>query len=147
MADIPGDHLAECRALVRELGLEDVFLLPGFAADVRPYLEDTDVVVVPSVYPDPLPRTVIEAMAYGCPVVATAVGGVAEMIRDGVDGALLPADVTPEALAASMRGYVLDPSRRAREGEAARASVEASFSAKAHGAAILAQIDAAVATR
>ena len=139
-ADIPGDHLAECRALVRELGLDAVFLLPGFASDVRPYLEDTDVVVVPSVYPDPLPRTVIEGMAYECPVVATNVGGVGEMIRDGVDGALLPADVTVDALADAMLGYLRDPARRAREGSAARSSVREGFSASAHGAQIYREI-------
>lgn len=146
-ADIPGDHLGECRALVRELGLEGVFLLPGFAADVRPYLEDTDVVVVPSVYPDPLPRTVIEGMSYACPVIATAVGGVAEMVRDGVDGVLLPPDATPDALADAMLRYLRDPARRAREGALARASVLEHFSARGHGEAILAQIDAALATR
>lgn len=146
-ADIPGDHLGECRALVRELGMDDVFLFPGFAADVRPYLEDMDVAVVPSVYPDPLPRTVIEGMAYGCPVIATAVGGVAEMVRDGVDGVLLRADASPDALADAMRGYLRDSVRRAREGEVARAAVLERFSARGHGEAILAQIDAALATR
>ncbi len=143
-ADIPGDHLAECRALVRELGLDDVFLLPGFASDVRPYLEDTDVVVVPSAYPDPLPRTVIEGMAYGCPVVATNVGGVGEMIRDGVDGALLPASVSADALADALLAYLRDPARRAREGEAARAAVLEGFSASAHGAQIYREITAAM---
>lgn len=146
-ADIPGDHLGECRALVRELGLDDVFLLPGFAADVRPYLEDMNVVVVPSVYPDPLPRTVIEGMAYGCPVVATAVGGVAEMIRPGVDGALLPADASDAQLASEMERYLLDPARVAREGAAARESVCARFSATAHGEAIWAEISAALRPR
>ncbi len=139
-ADIPGDHLAECRALVQELGLDEVFLLPGFASDVRPFLEDTDVVVVPSVYPDPLPRTVIEGMAYACPVVATNVGGVGEMIRDDVDGALLPADVSADALADVMLAYLRDPERRAREGAAARASVLEGFSASAHGAQIYREI-------
>ncbi|MEZ4392620.1 MAG: glycosyltransferase family 4 protein [Polyangiales bacterium] len=146
-ADIPGDHLRECRELVAQLGLEGVFLLPGFAADVRPYLEDTDVVVVPSVYPDPLPRTVIEGMAYGCPVIATAVGGVAEMIRPGVDGSLLPADASDEQLASEMERYLLDPALVAREGAAARESVRARFSATAHGEAIWAEISAALARR
>lgn len=143
-ADIPGDHLSECRALVRSLGLEGTFLLPGFAPDVRPYLEDSDVVVVPSVYPDPLPRTVIEGMAFGCPVIATDVGGVGEMVRDGLDGTLVPGDVTPEGLAAVMLDYLRDAPRRAREGEAARAAVLAGFSARAHGERILREINAAL---
>lgn len=146
-ADIPGDHLNECRALVRELKLDEAFLLPGFAADVRPYLEDTDVAVVPSVYEDPLPRSVIEAMAYGCPVIATAVGGVAEMIRDGVDGSLLPANASAAQLADAMGAYLRDPERLSREGERARESVCARFSASAHGEAILNEIRAALSPR
>jgi glycosyltransferase involved in cell wall biosynthesis len=87
-----------------------------------------------------LPRTVIEGMAYECPVIATNVGGVGEMIRDGVDGALLPADVSVDALADVMLAYLRDPDRRAREGAAARASVLEGFSASAHGAQIYREI-------
>lgn len=139
-ADIPGDHLGECRSLVRACGLEGVFLFPGFTADVRPWVEDFDVVVLPSVYPDPLPRTVIEGMAYGCPVVAFDVGGVGEMVRSGETGALLPESTTPEALADVMLGYLRDPARVAREGARARAVVVEAFDARQHARKIHAQI-------
>ncbi|MEZ4405454.1 MAG: glycosyltransferase [Polyangiales bacterium] len=142
-ADIPGDHLGECRALVRELGLEGRFHFPGFADDVRPALEDFDVVVLPSVYPDPLPRTVIEGMAYGLPVIAFDVGGVAEMVRDGETGALLRSHDVP-ALTAAMLAYASDPERRAREGAAARELATSAFDGRAHGKAIGAQIKKAV---
>lgn len=46
-AHIPGDHLGECRALVKECGLEGVFAFPGFSADVRPWVEGFDVRGVP----------------------------------------------------------------------------------------------------
>jgi len=139
-ADIPGDHLGECRSLVKECGLEGVFLFPGFTADVRPWVEDFDVVVLPSVYPDPLPRTVIEGMAYGCPVVAFDVGGVGEMVRSGETGALLPERTTPEALADVMLGYLRDPARVAREGARAREVVVEAFDARQHARKIHAQI-------
>jgi glycosyltransferase involved in cell wall biosynthesis len=146
-ADIPGDHLGECRALVRACGLEGVFMFPGFAADVRPWVEDFDVVVLPSVYPDPLPRTVIEGMAYQCPVIAFDVGGVGEMVRDGETGSLLPSNGTPEALAEAMLAYLRDPVRVRREGVRAREVVVEAFDARQHGRKIYAQIVEAVRQR
>ncbi|MFO0651424.1 MAG: glycosyltransferase [Polyangiales bacterium] len=146
-ADLPGDHLGECRALVRELGLEREFLFPGFTADVRPWVEDFDVVVLPSVYPDPLPRTVIEGMAYNCPVIAFDVGGVGEMVRDGETGTLMGPDPSPEALADVMRSYLRDPERVRREGAKARDAVVEAFDARHHAQKIHAQILAAAHTR
>jgi glycosyltransferase involved in cell wall biosynthesis len=139
-ADLPGDHLGECRALIRELGLDAVFTMPGFVADVRPWLEDFNVVVLPSVYPDPLPRTVIESMAYTTPVIAFDVGGVGEMVRDGETGTLMSPSPTPEQLAEVMLSYLRDPARVVREGEQARRSVESRFNARAHAQSIAAEI-------
>ena len=146
-ADLPGDHLGECRKLVRELDLDTHFFFPGFAADVRPYLEDFDVVVLPSVYPDPLPRTVIEGMAYGCPVIAFNVGGVGEMVRDGETGTLMGAAPSPEELADVMLAYLRDPGRVRREGAQARDSVIEAFDARGHGRAIQREILRAAASR
>jgi glycosyltransferase involved in cell wall biosynthesis len=128
--DIAPDHLAECRALVGELGLKRWITFLGFKKDVIPYVRDFDVAVVPSVYPDPLPRAVIESMALGKPVVAFDVGGVAEMMKDGTTGALVrgtPPDV--DALAGQMVRYFRDADLRARQGRAARDHVERDFSA------------------
>ena len=143
-ADLPGDHLAECRALVSECGLEGRFLFPGFTEDVRPWLQDFDVVVLPSVYPDPLPRTVIEGMAYERPVVAFDVGGVGEMVRDGSTGTLLPPSPSATVFADAMLAYLRDPERLHREGVAAREAVIAGFGGSAHGRAIQAQIERAL---
>lgn len=126
--DIQPDHLGECRALVRDLGLEKIFTFTGFVSDVKPYVADFDVAIVPSVYPDPLPRAVIESMALGKPVVAFDVGGVAEMLRGGETGALVrgePPDV--EGLAEQFLRYLRDPALRARQGKAGRARVERDF--------------------
>ncbi len=131
-ADMRPDHLEECRALVRELGIEERFTFMGFQIDVKPYVADFDVAVVPSVYADPLPRAVIESMAMGKPVVAFDVGGVAEMLRHGEDGALVrgsPPDVP--GLAREMLRYARDPGLRARHGEAARQRILRDFDSRA----------------
>jgi glycosyltransferase involved in cell wall biosynthesis len=126
--DLRPDHLAECRALVRELELEERVHFIGFRRDVKPYVAAFDVAVVPSVYPDPLPRAVLESMALGKPVVGFDVGGVAEMVKDGETGALVrgePPDVP--GLAAAMLRYARDARLRARHGETARARVVRDF--------------------
>jgi glycosyltransferase involved in cell wall biosynthesis len=135
--DFAEDHRAECVALAERLGISDRVRFIGFRSDVRPYIGDADVVVVPSVYPDPLPRAVIEGMALGKPIVAFDVGGIGEMLDEGVQGALVrgtPPDV--EGLAAAMLRCFREPERRRAQGEAARARVLRDFDGRAHGARI-----------
>ena len=62
----------------------------GFAKDVRPYLKKCSVFVLPS-YHEGLPRSVIEAMAVGRPIITTNVPGCRETVTDGVNGFLVPA--------------------------------------------------------
>jgi len=69
-----------------------------------------------------LPNVVLEAMASGCAVVATPVGGVPEVLRDGVDGLLYPPGDVP-MLAAQLRRLLLDPALRAGLGQAGRSRV------------------------
>jgi glycosyltransferase involved in cell wall biosynthesis len=77
-----------------------------------------DVVVVPSVWPEPLSRVLIEAMSFGRAVVATRVGGSPELVADGVTGRLVaPRD--PAALAAAAIDLLRDPALRARLGATA----------------------------
>lgn len=85
-----------------------------------------DVVVVPSVWPEPLSRVIMEAMHFGRPVVATAVGGSPEAVEDGVTGLLVPRN-DPVALADAVVALLRDPARRARMGAAARARVATAF--------------------
>ncbi len=146
--DFRPDHVEECRALARELGIAAQFRMLGFRDDVRPLVADFDVAVVPSVYADPLPRSVIESMSLGKPVIAFDVGGVVEMIDDGVTGALVPfAPDSPaegiERLAGAILRYARDPVLRARQGRAARERVEREFDARAHAARIQNEIVAA----
>ncbi len=138
--DFRPDHVEECRALAAELGIAGQFRMLGFRDDVRPLVADFDVAVVPSVYPDPLPRSVIESMAMRKPVIAFDVGGVVEMVEDGVTGAIVhfaPEDAgSVERLAGTMLRYARDADLRSRQGRAARERVERDFDARAHAARI-----------
>ncbi len=127
--DYEPDHLAECRALITKLGLDQNVKFVGFRADVKPYVGDFDVAVVPSVYADPLPRAVIEGMACGKPVIAFDVGGVAEML-DASCGQLVrgtPPDVP--GMAAAFFRYFRDPELRRAQGKNARARIVVDFDA------------------
>jgi glycosyltransferase involved in cell wall biosynthesis len=70
-------------------GLAGRFVLAGFRADLDQYIPWLDVMALPS-YTEGLPNVVLEACAAGVPVVATAVGGVPEVIEDGENGYLVP---------------------------------------------------------
>jgi glycosyltransferase involved in cell wall biosynthesis len=147
--DFRPDHVAECTALAAELGMGGLFHLLGFRADVRPLVADFDVAVVPSVYADPLPRSVMESMALAKPVVAFDVGGVAEML-DGETGELVrfeagdggegASDAAVQRLGEAMLRYVRDPALRARQGRAARAKAVRDFDARAHARRIQEEI-------
>jgi glycosyltransferase involved in cell wall biosynthesis len=73
-----------------------------------------------------IPTTVEEAMALGIPVVAADVGGVREIVDDGMTGFLVPSR-DPEALVAATEPLLDDPARRRQMGEAARLRAEADF--------------------
>jgi glycosyltransferase involved in cell wall biosynthesis len=131
--DMRTDHLEECRTLVRELGLSGKVHFIGFRAAVTSYIADFDIAVVPSVYQDPLPLAVLESMAMSKPVVAFDVGGMAEMIDDGVSGRLVPGSPPDiEALAKACLNYVADAGMRQRHGAAARQRIEQEFNARTH---------------
>jgi alpha-maltose-1-phosphate synthase len=80
----------------------------------------------PSVY-EPFGIINLEAMGCGCPVVATAVGGILEVVVDGETGLLVPPS-KPDALAAALNQVLADPELGRRMGAAGRARVEAHFS-------------------
>lgn len=118
----------ETRALVATLGLQASVDLPGWVdARERAALLDTATVFVLPSHAEGLPMSLLEAMAHGAPVVATAVGGIPEAVRDGVDGVLVaPGDTG--ALAAAVLGLLADPDARMRLGAAGRERVRTEFS-------------------
>jgi len=93
-------------------------LLVPFAGRVEPYLAALDIFVLPS-YWEGLPIAVLEAMAMGLPVVATAVNGTPEAVLDGETGCLVPSH-NAVALADRLTAIGADPAARARMGARAR---------------------------
>ena len=107
----------------RELGLDGWVRFLGSLSrdDVLGLFRAADAALLPSAWEN-APHTVVEALAVGCPVLATAVGGVPEVVRDGVNGLLVkPHD--PPALAAAIERFFADPDLRRRLREAAPGSV------------------------
>lgn len=114
-------ELARARAVALGLGARVAFVgwLSGEAK--RQALAAADFYVLPS-HNEGLPMSILEAMSFGLPVVATRVGGIPELVRDGVDGLLVaPGDV--EALATAIERVAGDAGLRARMGRSARARV------------------------
>jgi glycosyltransferase involved in cell wall biosynthesis len=102
------------------------------AADRDAVLADADLLVVPSVWPEPFGLVGIEAATFGVPAVAFDVGGVRDWLRPGVSGELAPGDPpTPRGLADAIVRALRDPAHVARLSDGARA-VAASFSAQRH---------------
>ncbi len=100
--------------------------LPGARDDVAQALRSFDAFVLPSLA-EGISNTILEAMASGLPVIATRVGGNAELVDDGTTGALVPAADT-EALARAMLRYAREPELAKAQGRAGRARAERLFS-------------------
>jgi glycosyltransferase involved in cell wall biosynthesis len=120
-----GPERAAIEAAVRRHGLAERVELLGERADVPALLAESDVFVLSS-RSEGLPVSVLEAMAARLPVVATAVGGLPELVVEGQTGYLVsPGD--PGALAAALRPLLADRDLRSRLGDAGRARVEERF--------------------
>ncbi|HEY7134888.1 MAG TPA: glycosyltransferase [Acidimicrobiia bacterium] len=117
-----GQLESETRALHAQLGLGNRVLLLGRRDDAVRVLAACDLFTLASDN-EGLPVAVMEALALGLPVVATAVGGVPEAVTDGVEGLLVPPK-QPEALADALTALAADPRRRAAMGAAAQARSE-----------------------
>ena len=91
-----GDLEEETRNHVKDLGLQEKVLFLGNQTNVYPFLQEADLFLLPSKF-EGMPMTIIEAMGTGIPIVASAVGGVPDMLEDGVSGILVPCD--PDAVA------------------------------------------------
>ncbi|MDP8923315.1 MAG: glycosyltransferase family 4 protein [Chloroflexota bacterium] len=115
----------ELRAYAVGRGIADSVSFEGFRADVPELLADLDVFVLPSLW-EGFGLVLLEAMAAGRPVVASAVGPIPEIVVNGETGLLVPPG-DPDALARAVVRVLRDPDLAARLGRAGRARVEAEF--------------------
>lgn len=113
-----GELRADLEAQAAALGLPQVVHFAGWQREVAPYYADSDVLVISSVN-EGTPLTVIEALACGTPVVATAVGGLPDLLHHGELGALAPSE-DAEALAAAIISTLGTPPEGDRLRQAAR---------------------------
>jgi glycosyltransferase involved in cell wall biosynthesis len=117
----------ELRTTVRTEGLESSVVFTGSVQNVQEYLQASDVFVFPTEN-DAFPSSLIEAMASGLPVIATAVGAIPEVVSHGENGFLVPPGDL-DALTAAMERLLADPDLSGGLGRAGRRTVETRYSA------------------
>ena len=88
-AEEDADYVAKIHRMVADLGLADRVSFDGRVDGLAAVYAGLDAVVVPSTVPDPLPRSVMEAMSLGLPVIGYPAGGIPDMIEDGRNGWLV----------------------------------------------------------
>lgn len=111
---------------VFDAGISERFIFTGWQEDVCLVLFTLDLLVLPSLN-EAVGRSALEAQAAGVPVVATRVGGVPEVIKDGITGVLVEPGNAPQ-LASAILGLLTDDKKRISMGEAARGWVDEKFS-------------------
>jgi glycosyltransferase involved in cell wall biosynthesis len=137
---------AEIRQLAVELGVADAVVFGAPTDAMADVYAAADVVVNPARFAEPFGRVAPEALVAGRPVVASRVGGIPEVIRDGVDGLLVPPD-RPEELAAAVIRLVEEPDLADRLVSSGRRRVLEEFGYEQDLAAWTAVIESAVSGR
>lgn len=121
---------------IQNLGLTDVVFMPGYVADAAQYMNYFDVFILPS-HTEGLPMTLLEAMRASLPIIATSVGGMVAVLRDGVTGLLVP-PAHPSALATAMEKVYRDRALCQQLGQAAKQEMITHYSSRKMAAAYLA---------
>ena len=121
-----GPLLSSIEALAASLGIASRVRFAGFRSDVAERLADGQIFVLTSNW-EGFPRSVLEAMRAGLPVIASDVGGVRESVRDGETGFVVPPG-NVDVLRDRLRVLIASPLQRRRMGEAGRALYEKRFS-------------------
>lgn len=128
-------YFQRLQELVKDLNLSDNVIFTGFRHDVSQLMAAADVIVHSSSEPEPFGRVVVEAMMAGRPVVATAAGGVLDIVEDQTTGLLVPIQ-DPTAMAQAI-SQLLDDQQRARiMGQRAAARARERFSVNQHVARV-----------
>ena len=121
--------------LAMELGVRDHVSLAGFQRDTKPYYALATVVSVPS-HSEGSPNVVLEAMAAGLPIASNRVGGVPEILEEGVTG-LMVEPRNPDAMAKALFRLLSDAELRTRLGSAAQAQARTAHTPEAYRRALV----------
>lgn len=114
------------QSMLRDAGMENMAWLPGERNDIPEILRSLDIFVLPSLG-EGISNTILEAMSTGLPVVATAVGGNAELVDENKTGYLVPPG-NPDKMVAALKSYINYPDLITAHGHAGRKKVESDFS-------------------
>jgi sugar transferase (PEP-CTERM/EpsH1 system associated) len=124
-----GPLLEKLRARVAAAGIADQVWLPGSRTDIADILRGLDIFAMSSIA-EGTPGSALEAMASSLPVVGTRVGGIPEVIADGVTGLLVPAS-DPAAMAQALERYARSPAMAREHGAAGRERVQRHYNMNA----------------
>jgi len=122
------DYMNELKQEVVDLGVEDSVIFTGFLSDTRVVTSLLDVMLVPSIIPEACPRTIIEAMAVGTPVISTPLGGSKELVTPETGILVPPEDAS--AIADAIATLATDQKRLRAMGEASRNRAEQLFNSE-----------------
>ena len=126
---LAGEDFSPFGPEVQRLGLQERIIVRQKVTDIEEYLQAADLGVFTS-ETESFCLSILEAMCFSCPSIATRVGGIPEVVEDGVSGVLVPAGDS-NALVRALEELIADPVRRTSLGRAARLRAEAQFSAEA----------------
>ena len=119
-------YQVKLKELIHDLGLTEHVIFTGFRNDIPNLIAGMDVFVLSSTIPDAFPRTPLEAMAMGKPVVATNVGGIPEAVEGNITGFLVPSE-NDESLANAILTLLQDRALAKQMGMSGRKRVEQLF--------------------
>ena len=124
---------------IQSAGLEKSVVLTGHLKDLTPFYEAADVVAIPSLS-EGSPNVLLEAMAFGVPIVATDVGGIPEIVTHGETAFLVPAQ-DPVAMAAAIERLISEPGTASAMARQAREKVETDHSPESRAKALVSIYD------
>lgn len=124
-------YFDKLRFIVKSLNLQEKIIFTGYRSDISRIIAAMDIVVHASSMPEPFGLVIIEGMAAGKPVIATAAGGVLDIIEDGVNGLLVPPQ-NSKAMAETILQIIYNQDKAQKIGLAARRSVAEKFTVRHH---------------
>ena len=137
---LAGEGFAPFADDVRRLGLEGQVMVLERVTDIEEYLQAADLGLFAS-DSESFCLSILEAMCFGCPSVATRVGGIPEVVEDGISGLLVPPG-DAAGLARAVEALIADPTRRAAMGAAARRARDGPLLGRRHRARLRGDLSA-----